>query len=202
LLEIWAALPADDYGDIVRLLMLTGQRREEIGALRWSEIDLDKGVITLPGERIKNGRDHVIPISDAVRTILQARKRMAGRDLVFGGGQGGFNTFARCKTRLDQSLLDARREAVGAEAQSMPEWRLHDVRRSVATHMAESGIQPHIVEAVLNHISGHKAGVAGIYNRASYEGEKASALAEWAHKLEAIISGKPGKIVPIRSRTA
>ena len=84
----------------------------------------------------------------------------------------------------------------------MPVWRLHDIRRYVATHMAEIGIQPHIIEAVLNHVSGHKAGVAGVYNRATYLPEKTAALARWAEHLEAVVKGEPAKVVPLRAGMA
>jgi integrase len=200
--DVWAALQRDGYGDIVRLLMHTGQRRDEIGALRWSEIDFDRETITIPAARTKNKREHVVPLSDAARDILEARHRIVGRDLVFGEGQGGFSGWSKSKERLDARLLEARRKALGKEAQPMPDWRLHDIRRSVATHMAEIGIQPHIIEAVLNHVSGHKAGVAGVYNRATYLTEKTAALTRWADHLLAVVMGNASNVVPLRAATA
>jgi integrase len=184
---IWKALPESDYGDIVRLLALTGQRREEIGGLRWSEIDFDQGIITLPAVRTKNGREHIVPMSAAVRSILEARLQFHGRDLVFGIGGGGFSGWSRCKERLDEKLKIA-------------DWILHDLRRTVATKMAGAplSIQPHVVEAVLNHISGHKAGVAGIYNRETYLPEKKQALALWADHLTAIVEGR-SNVVSLRT---
>lgn len=176
LAKVWAALPVGDYGDIVKLLILTGQRREEIGSLRWSEINTNKGIITLPSERTKNGRAHVIPMSQPVKAILKEIPREAGRDFVFGFGEGGFSGWAKSKERLDGKLPE-----------KMPEWTLHDLRRSCATHMAEIGIQPHIVEAVLNHVSGHKAGVAGIYNHAMHEPEKRDALDCWGTHVRKIV---------------
>jgi integrase len=193
--EIWAALLDDDYGVIVRLLMLTGQRREEIGGLRWSEIDFDRGVIVFPAARTKNKREHEIPMSDPAREILESRDHKEGRDLVFGKGKGPFAGWSNAKETLGARLLIARKEA-------LPDWRLHDIRRSVSTHMADNGVQPHIVEAVLNHVSGHKAGVAGIYNRAMYAAEKAAALTLWADHLRAIIDGGTRKVVPLRARVA
>ena len=200
--EIWAALEDDAYGDIVRLLMLTGQRREEIGALRWSEIDANGSAIVLPAARIKNGRrvkEHVIPMSDPAAEILRNRPRIAGRDLVFGLGAGGFSGWSKAKEELDQRVLEARRQAFGKKAHPLPDWRLHDLRRSVATGMADIGIQPHIIEAVLNHISGHKAGVAGVYNRATYLPEKKAALVRWADHLQAIVVRRGDKVVPLRA---
>jgi hypothetical protein len=77
-------------------------------------------------------------------------------------------------------------------------WVLHDLRRSTATGMAEAGIQPHIIEAVLNHVSGHKGGVAGIYNKASYEREMRAALALWADHVRSLVEGGERKIIPLR----
>jgi integrase len=160
LAAIWAALPAGDYGDIVRLLLLTGCRREEIGGLRWSEIDMNKGIIALPPERVKNSRAHAVPMSEPVRTILKAISQEGERDFVFGFGDGAFSGWSKSKERLSSRLP------------KLPEWTLHDLRRSAATGMAEIGVAPHIVEAVINHASGHKGGIAGVYNHASYEKEK------------------------------
>jgi integrase len=163
---VWQALGDGEYATIVKLLMLTGQRANEIAGLRWSEIDFDRGVISLPGSRTKNGKPHELPMASQVRALLQAQPRIEGRELVFGKGDGPFSGFSRCKEVLDNAV-------------ALAPWVLHDLRRSVATGMADIGIQPHIIEAVLNHVSGHKGGIAGIYNRAQYSTEKAQALARW-----------------------
>jgi len=181
---IWNALPAGDFGDIVRLLALTAQRREEIGGLKWSEIGGD--LISLPAERVKNGRAHTIPLATPARAIL-GRQRFANRAHVFGRGQGGFSGWSRCKAALDKSI-----------AAPLEPWTLHDLRRTAATRMADIGIQPHVIEAVLNHVSGHKAGVAGIYNRASYEPEKRAALDRWAENLLAIVEGRESNVIALR----
>jgi len=188
---IWSALPESDYGDILRLLALTGLRREEIGGLRWSEIKFDKGIIELPGERTKNRLDHIVPMSAPVRAILEARPKIAGRDLVFGIGNGGFSGWSRCKARLDEGIkIDA--------------WTPHDFRRTLSTRMHDSkedgglGIQPHVVEAVINHISGHKGGVAGVYNKAAYFAEKKQALALWADLLVATVEGRGTNVVKMQ----
>jgi integrase len=115
-------------------------------------------LIVFPPARTKNKLEHVMPMSNPVKAILEKRNRIAGRDLLFGLGNGGFSGWSKSKERIDERIM----EACGKKEKPMPAWRLHDIRRTVATGMAEIGIQPHIVEAVLNHISGHKAGVAGI----------------------------------------
>jgi integrase len=183
---IWNALPNNDYGAILRLLALTGQRRDEVGSLRWSEVNFDKALISLPAARTKNSRPHDVPLSPAALTILKARPRLAGRDYVFGSGGSGYRGWSNNKVTLDALI-----------AGKVSPWRLHDLRRTAATRMADLGVQPHIVEAVLNHVSGHKAGVAGIYNRATYEKEKRQALNIWGERLGAIVSGERSKVVAL-----
>jgi integrase len=181
---IWNALPDSDYGAILKLLILSGQRANEIARLRWSEIK--DGKIVLPKQRVKNGREHIIPISAQIQEILDARAKRDDRDFVFGEGRNGFSGWSHCKIRLD-------------EAVKLPEWIIHDIRRSVATGMASIGILPHIVEAVLNHISGHKAGIAGTYNRSQYPAEKANALARWGEYMEDLVTGRKSKITALRA---
>jgi len=184
LAAIWNALPASDYGAIVKLLILTGQRRDEIGALRWSEIDLTQlggfnGVINLPKERTKNRRPHMIPLSPAARAILATLREQAGdREFVFGRGQG-FSGWSASKAALDADLA------------KMADWTLHDLRLTCATGMAELGVAPHIVELVLNHQSGHKGGIAGVYNRAVNGKERREALDQWDRHIAALVAAKP-----------
>jgi integrase len=166
---LWRGLGDDRFSDVVRLLLLTGQRRNEIGKLRWSEIDLDRKLIMLPAERVKNSRNHEVPLSRQALAIIERQPRRT--DFVFGGrGQWGW---AEAKAKLDQRVPIA-------------PWRIHDLRRSCATSLAEVGVLPHIIEAVLNHQSGHKASVAGIYNRAKYADEMRSALQRWADHVDKI----------------
>jgi len=180
LIAIWRALPKDQFGDIVRLLLLTGQRREEIGGLRWSEIEFDRGLIVFPPARTKDRREHSLPLSRQAAAILRAQPHRKDRDLIFGYGKGGFSGWSDCKANLDEALQPQRKR------KAMPEWRLHDLRRTCATGMAGLGVQPHIIEAVLNRVSGHKAGVAGVYNRARYAGDMRDALQRWADYLAQI----------------
>jgi len=170
--NLLTALGTDQFSDVVRLLILTGQRREEIGGLRWSEVDLGRGLIVLPPARTKNKRLHELPLSRQARAILECHPRR--NDLVFGTGAGGFTSWSNNKAALDKRL-----NGIG-------DWRLHDLRRTTATMMAELGILPHIIEAILNHVSGHRAGVAGIYNRARYEGEMRSALQRWGDYIDTL----------------
>jgi integrase len=179
LVKIWNALPDNDYKPIVRLLMLTGCRREEIGSLLWSEVDLEARLIALPGERTKNHRAHDIPLPESAVAILEAIPHRAGRELLFGRGEGGFSGWGRSKADLDA-------------VSKLKPWRLHDVRRTVATRMADLGVQPHIIEAALNHASGFRAGVAGTYNRSTYAPEKRAALDTWANHVATILARAEG----------
>jgi integrase len=167
--RLWRSLGDGRFADIVRLLLLTGQRRTEIGRLTWAEVDLDRKLIVLGPERTKNSRPHEVPLSTQALAILARQPKRT--EFVFS--RRGFMNWADAKARLD--------ERVG-----IAPWRLHDARRSCATGMAEIGVLPHIVEAVLNHQSGHKSGVAGTYNRAKYADEMRSALQRWADHLDQI----------------
>jgi integrase len=173
---IWRALPENQFGAIVQLLILTGARREEVGGLRWSEINGDK--IALPGERTKNGRPLDLPLSSAAADIIEVQPRRADRDLIFGERDGPFQGYSKSKATLDAAL------------DIVAPWRLHDIRRTVATRMADLGVQPHVIEALLNHVSGHKAGVAGTYNRSLYSAEKRRALDLWAAHVIALVAGR------------
>ena len=163
LAAIWNACDGSDYGRIVRLLILTGQRREEIGGLRCAEVDVLRAVLTFPATRTKNKREHILPLSPQALSLLPTD--VLG-DWVFG--RKGFVRWSANKAALDA-------------ASGVSGWRLHDLRRTVATMLADKlGVLPHIIEAILNHVSGHRAGVGGIYNRARYEDAMRSALDRWA----------------------
>ncbi len=190
LAAIWKAAPESDYGRIVRLLMLTAQRREEIGSLSWSEIDREAALITLSGERTKNHRPHEVPLSTMALAVLDAVWEREGRALVFGGGSGGYSGWSSSKQALDESA-------------KVTDWTLHDLRRTAATRMADLGVAPHVIEAILNHISGQKAGVAGIYNRSTYSAEKRAALELWAGHLQTVIAqADGGNVTKLRQERA
>jgi len=186
--DIWRACGDDDYGRIIKLLLLTAQRRDEVGGMRWAEVDGDTW--TIPGNRTKNHREHAMPLCDSALELIAASQRRNDRDFVFGEGprhkgdqHRGFSGWSKAKAALDERILEAR----GSAATSL-DWRLHDLRRTAATVMADRlGVLPHIVEAILNHVSGHRAGVAGVYNRARYAAEMRNALERWAEHVETLI---------------
>jgi integrase len=181
--KIWNALPQSDFGDIVRLLMLTAQRRAEVSDLIWDEVDLDQALITLPPARAKNRQWHQVPLSPSALAILKARARDNGRSLVFGRGQGGFSGWAHCKRQLDKVV-------------QITPWTLHDLRRTAATRLGDLGIQPHVIEHILNHQTGTKTGK--IYNKSTYQSEKRAALVQWAEHLAAVIEGRKSNVTALR----
>jgi integrase len=188
LVRVWRALDDSAFSDVVRLLILTAQRRDEIGGLRWSELDEHLTRIRLPAERVKNKREHLVLLSDAARAIIARQPRVVGQDCIFA---------VRSKHGL--TGWDEHKKALDAELPGMNHWVLHDLRRSAATGMARIGVQPHVVEAVTNHQSGSKAGVAGVYNLNTYLPEKTAALTMWGEHVMAAISAKSAKVVPLRS---
>jgi integrase len=191
---IWSAAGDDHFGAIIKLLILTGQRADEIAGVRWPEIG--GGAITLPPARVKNKLQHTVPLSDPALVILQAQPRRVNadgslREFVFGIGGRGFLGWSRCKERLDARVA----RDVGAP---LPHWTVHDIRRSVATGLGALGVQPHVIECVLNHVGGFRTGVSGIYNRNPYEGEKRRALALWASHVMALVEDGEGTVVSLR----
>ena len=182
------------FGTIVRLLILTGARRDEVGGLRWSELDLDVGVWTLPAERSKNGQAHTVPLSAPALALLQAVSRTAGTDLVFPARKAthAANDFGGAKRRLDAALgLD------------MPAWVFHDLRRTAATGMARLGIGLPVIEKVLNHTSGSFGGIVGVYQRHSFGDEKRRALDAWAAFVERLVTEEPGaNVVQLAARAS
>ena len=186
LAAIWRGCGDDAYGKVIKLLILTAARRGEVGGMRWSELDLDRAVWTIPPQRTKNKRQHVLPLMPLAMKVIAAVPRRVDRDHLFGSRSAEGLRHWHAKADLDQRLGEA-----------VAPWRLHDLRRSAATRMADLGVQPHIIEAVLNHQSGAKAGVAGIYNRSSYDREVRAALALWADHLRVLITGGERKIVAL-----
>jgi integrase len=193
LARIWRALDGreDDYAAIVKLLMLLGCRRDEIGSLRWSEIDFDEATLELPPARTKSKREFVVPLSPAAVAILKGRPRQDGRDIVFGRGENGFRDWSGSKAELNAKLNGA-----------VELFTLHDFRRSLSTTAHDRfDVQPHVVEALLGHVSGHQGGVAGKYNKAAYLDQRRRALERWADHIAGLVGEKPAaKVVKLRRR--
>ncbi|MDH3281073.1 MAG: tyrosine-type recombinase/integrase [Gammaproteobacteria bacterium] len=176
------------FGPCFKLLLVTGQRRDEVARLKWEHLDLETGTWTLPRDQTKSDRRHDVPLSPMAMEIIEALPRNG--DYVFSTtGKTPISGFSKSKIRLDMFS-------------EISDWRLHDLRRTVASGMAEIGIAPHVIEKVLNHSSGQISGIAAVYNRHTYLREKLSALNAWANAIEAIV--KPGKsnLVPLHPQSA
>ena len=183
---VWKAFDAESgmFGLLFKLLLLTGQRRGEVAGMRWDELrdlDRDNALWEIPGSRTKNHQAQLVPLSPLVRQIIRDVSQTG--PLVFSTtGRTPVSGFSRAKLRIDLWIVDH----VQAEGLAqMPPWTLHDLRRTMVTMMNERlSIPPHIVEAVVNHISGSaRAGVAGVYNRALYIDDRRAALSRWADLL-------------------
>src|SRR5262249_13885400 len=178
-------------GSIVQMLILTGQRRDEVGRMTWSEVDLKARLWTLPRERVKTNQTHEVPLSNAAVAVLRAVPRIAESNFVFTtAGTTVFSGYSKSKRRLDALL-----------PKDMPPWRLHDIRRSAASGMARLGINLPVIEKILNHSSGSFAGIVGVYQRHSFAEEKRAALEAWGNFVEALVEGKPAsKVVRLRGK--
>jgi integrase len=191
---IWKASEGLGYpfGPIVKLLMLTGQRRAEVAGMAWTELDLDAATWRIPRERTKNAKAHEIDLSPQALAVLKPLRQDG--PLLFPARNAPARTadpvrarpaalpvqgFSATKRRLD--------ELVAAEGAHAP-WRLHDLRRTAATGMAALEFAPHVVERVLNHISGAQGGLVGVYQRHDYRAERKAALIAWDARVAAIVA--------------
>jgi integrase len=187
LIAVWQAADVMKwpFGPLYQLLALTAQRRDEVAGMRWSEIDLDGAVWTLPGARTKNGKEHVVALSPAAVAILRSLPNR-GDDLLFSStGETAPSGWSRAKRRLDGLIA----EQAEPNAKPLPPFVIHDLRRSTATHMAELGVRPEVVDAILNHVSGTVRGVARTYNRSEHHAARRAALDLWGETVMAAWAG-------------
>lgn len=204
---VWRAAGGLGYpfGPMFRLLIATGQRREEAAALTWKELDRATATWTLPAARAKNGSAHIVPLSRLAVAILDeiaaavAPKNEADKEQVWPRSGLVFTTtgstaasgHSRAKTRLDAAVAKLGASAAAEaerEADPVPAWRVHDLRRTLATGMQRLGVRFEVTEAILNHLSGARSGVAGIYQRHDWKAEKRTALEAWERHIEAIVA--------------
>jgi integrase len=164
------------FNAIVRLLMLTGQREGEVAGMRWDELSADGSVWTIPASRSKNNKESIVPLSPQARAIVAGAERYSN-PLVLPGENGVYQGWGRAKERLD-------------DASGVSDWVLHDLRRTVATNLQKLGVRLEVTESILNHVSGSRGGIVGIYQRHTWADEKAAALAAWGARVEAIVEGR------------
>lgn len=169
-------------GGLVKMLTLTGQRRGETAGMRWrdlEDIDGSRPVWRIPSTLTKNRRPHTVPLSNPAIAVIKEQQSRSRSEFVFSNGVTALANFSGIKESIDAEL------AANGEERLAP-WTMHDIRRSLVTGMNELGIAtPHVIEAVVNHVSGHRSGIAGVYNRATYIDERTRALSEWARLITA-----------------
>jgi integrase len=189
--ELWKAASATDwpFGPALKLLILTGARRDEISALRWKELNIADAVIRLEGARTKNGQPHEIALSEPALEIAKALPKIGNSEFVFTTtGKTPISGWSRAKAAIDEQL------------EAFPLFRLHDLRRTVATGMQRLGVRLEAIEAVLGHVSGSRRGVVGVYQRHSFADEARAALIAWGDHVVKVVGGKPAKVVKLRPR--
>jgi integrase len=189
LLMVWRASEqlGWPFGHAIRLLILTGARREEIGQLRWAEID--ERSINLAGTRTKSGEPHSIPLSAPARAIIESLPRIKDSELTFTiDGKKPVSAWSRAKAKVD-------------ELANIEPWRIHDLRRTTATGLQKLKVPLTVTEAVLGHISGSRAGIVSVYQVHDYADEKQAALSAWGAHVIALVEGKkPGEVLPMRGK--
>ena len=213
---LWEAcqLVGSPFGPLIKLLVLTGQRRDEVAGAEWSELDLKRRLWTMPRKKAKNNRAHEIQLSDAAIEALQSVPHLAA--LIFTTtGTRPVSGFSKARGRIDAAMVKARRRSLGlpeddrayrkaigiATDKPLPveiePWTLHDLRRTAATGMARLNIPPHVVDKVLNHVSGTIRGVAAVYNRFEYLDERRAALEAWGRYVENLVRPAAANVVAI-----
>jgi integrase len=187
---LWKASDAEPFPwrAAIKLLILTGQRRNEVFEADRAEFDFAERTWTIPAHRAKNGKAHIVPLSDAALAVLETVPEIVGKDKLFpshsGKSERGPSGFSKPMARL----RDAVEKGLGAPVE---DWRIHDVRRTMATGMQRLGVRLEVTEAVLNHVSGSNAGIVGVYQRHDWKEEKRHALDAWAAEVERIVAGRP-----------
>jgi integrase len=204
---LWSAADEIDwpFGPVAKLLLLTAQRRDEVAGMEWPELDLAKRIWVIPRHKVKNARAHEVHLSEAALAVIQSLPRI-GDGLIFTTtGENAVSGVSRAKRRLDIEMVKARRRllrfpeddggyrnAIGLPASKslpieIPGWTLHDLRRTAATGMARLNFPPHVVDKLLNHVSGTIRGVAAIYNRFEYLDERRAALEAWGQYVNKLM---------------
>lgn len=192
----------EPFGPLYRLLIITGQRRDEVAGMDWAELDRDAQLWRLPKERAKNGIASDIPLSGlavaeldrlaGVASTDPARRKWPRRGFVFTTtGETAVSGYSRAKRRWDAALaqLAAKERDEPVENVKVPRWTVHDLRRTLATGLQRLGVRFEVTEAVLNHVSGARSGVAGVYQRYAWTTEKRAALEAWATHVVLVEAG-------------
>ncbi|TIU46036.1 MAG: DUF4102 domain-containing protein [Mesorhizobium sp.] len=198
----------EPFGPLCRLLLLTGQRREEVAAMTWHELQLGKEDPSwqLSASRTKNGNAHTVPLSPQAVAMIKAVRRKAGKPgyLFTTTGETPVSGFSRVKGRLDAAMLELARsdaEKRGedpADVKTPPPWTLHDLRRTAASGMARLKINLPVIEKVLNHVSGTFSGIVGVYQQYEFGTEKRAALEAWGNFIDGLTGPKKPNVLQMK----
>lgn len=199
---LWAACDEIGwpFGPLIQLLILTAQRRDEVAGIARAELAIAEKTWTIPREKTKNDTAHEVQLCSTAVAILESLPRIGDGGLIFTTtAETPVSGFSRAKLRLDKAMLAAKGQALGKQkGDAIPNWTLHDLRRTAATGMARLKIAPHVVDRVLNHTSGTIRGVAAVYNRFAYLDERRAALEAWGRYVDNLIGPTPVNVVTIR----
>jgi integrase len=184
------------FGQLAKLLLLTGARLREVAEAPWVELDLKTQTWTMPPARTKNKREHVVPLSEQALTLIESLPRIAGAFVFTTTGKTPVSGFSKAKRAIDAAVTDLN------DGAALPPWTLHDLRRTVATNLQKMGVRLEVTEAVLNHASGSRGGIVGVYQRHDWADEKRAALDAWARRLNEIVSGEaaPSNVVELKAK--
>jgi integrase len=186
------------FGRPFKMMLITAQRRSEVGRMTWCELDRAQKVWTLPRERTKADRAHEVPLSQLALCILEDCPKLGNFVFASGRGAGALSGWSKAKANLEQLATEKLRQLSSDRDASFPEWRLHDLRRSAATHMAKLGVDRVVIGKVLNHAERE---VTAIYDRHRYDIEKRKALDLWSLELASIVAGTgAGNVIQLASR--
>jgi integrase len=172
------------FGSFFKLLLLTGQRRNEVAGMEWSELDLTEGVWTIASHRAKNGKSHIVHLNQLAIDIIKQIPQTHPKFVFTKTQHSHINGFATTKEKLDSMTLTH----LGKE---FPHFTLHDIRRTFTTKLAELGVKTDIADRILNHVSGSFGGVKGIYQRYEFLPERKEAMEKWNNYIEQLIMPKP-----------
>jgi integrase len=190
------------FSSVFKVLLLTGQRREEVAGMRWREVDLDAGQWTIAKERCKNGKAHTVDLHSEAVSLLDplgdaaAARRAGDEEFVYSTtGTTPVSGFSKVKGRIDARM----QEILGAKFQP---WRIHDLRRTAASGMAALGFQPHVIERVLNHVSGAQGGLVSVYQRHEYRDDRKRAIMAWGAHVTGLVSAEAPASNVVQMRVA
>jgi integrase len=187
---LWGHLPDSSFGRALKLLILTGARRDEIGDLQWHEIDFETGTMTIRGSRTKNGSDLILTLPPMALAILKSAPGRKDQPFVFGTKPGaGFSAWSSAKLLVDNRIA----ATIG---KPLPPWTIHDLRRTMRTGLGRVGVAPHIAELAINHL---KKDIEAIYDKHKYAAEITAALQLWADHIAAVVEGRRAQVTPLRA---